>query len=346
MNFDFANPNLLWCLLIIPILAILRGASGKSGSIIFSSVAVAKEASKKSRTSAGFWRFLLTLLALTLLIIAFARPRLGIGYTQQEESGIDIVLTIDVSGSMRALDFTNNRNKPITRLDAVKDVVESFIEKRPNDRLGMVTFAANSFLLSPMTLNHNWLKQNLERVEIGVIDASATAIGSAIGMSVNRLRGLKNAKSRVIILLTDGDNNAGKISPIAAAEAAASYNTKIYTIAAGKSGVVPVAEVDRNQNVIKDRMGNPVYQGGRMRSDIDESTLKEISKITGGKFYRATNLKELENIYSDINKLEKTKVKLHNFTEYEELFEYFALAALAILGLKLILVNTKFRTLP
>ncbi len=345
MNFEFANPEFLWTLLLLPILALLRGATGKSGSLIFSSIAVAKDAAKRNRTSAGFWKFSLTLLALTLLIVALSRPRLGMGYSEKEESGIDIVLTIDVSGSMAGLDFSAGRSRPLTRLDAVKEVVNAFIDKRPNDRIGMVTFAANSFLVSPMTLHHDWLKQNLERIEIGVIDANRTAIGSAIGMSVNRLRDLKKAKSRVIILLTDGENNAGKISPIAAAEAAATFNTKIYTIAAGRSGIVAAAALDDNQNVIRNRAGNPVY-GGDMRSEIDEETLKKIAEITGGKFYRATNLKELQNIYADIDKLEKTTVKLRNFTSYRELFQYFAFAALAMLALKFVLANTKFRTLP
>ena len=345
MNFEFANPEFLWLLLGLPILAILRGAGGKSGSLIFSSVAVAKDAAKRNRASAGFWRFSLTLLALALLIVAFARPRIGMGYSEREESGIDIVLTIDVSGSMAGLDFSESRNRPMTRLDAVKEVVDAFIGKRPNDRIGLITFAANSFLVSPMTLNHDWLKKNLERIEIGVIDANRTAIGSAIGMSVNRLRDLKNAKSRAIILLTDGENNAGKISPIAAAEAAATYDTKIYTIAAGRSGIVPAAALDENSRVVRDRAGNPVY-GGDMRSEIDEDTLRKISEITGGKFYRATNLKELAQIYSELDKLEKTSVKLRNFTSYRELFQWFAGAAAAVLALKLILVNTKFRILP
>ena len=344
MNFEFANPEFLWGLLILPVLALLRGASGKSGSLIFSSVAVAKIASKRNKSSAGFWKFFLTLLALALLITALARPRIGMGYSEKEESGIDIVLTIDVSGSMAGLDFST-RARTMTRLDAVKEVVDAFIEKRPNDRLGMVTFAANSFLVSPMTLNHDWLKQNLERIEIGVIDPNRTAIGSAIGMSVNRLRDLKNAKSRVIILLTDGENNAGKISPIAAAEAASTFDTKIYTIAAGKTGVVPTAALNDQQQVVRDRAGNPVYAGDA-HSRVDEETLKKIAEITGGKFYRATNIKELQNIYTDIDKLEKTKVKLRNFTSYKELFQYFAGLALAVLALKLILANTKFRTLP
>jgi len=345
MNFDFANPEFLWGLLLLPLLLILRGASGKSGSLIFSSVAIAKDASRKSKASVGWIRFLLTMLILALLIIAFARPRIGIGYSEREESGIDIVLAIDVSGSMAALDFTSSAKRPITRLDAVKEVVTDFIKKRPNDRIGMVAFAVNPFLVSPMTLNHDWLMQNLDRIDIGVIDPNRTAIGSAIGMSVNRLRDLKNAKSRVIILLTDGENNSGKISPTAAAEAAASYNAKVYTIAAGRTGIVPAARMDRNSRVIRDNNGNPMY-GGDMQSQVDEESLKKISEITGAKFYRATNLKQLENIYNDIDALEKTKVKLRNFTSYRELFQCFAGTALLLIALKLILINTRLRTLP
>ena len=335
MNFDFANPNLLWLLLLLPVLALLRSASGKSGSIIFSSVAIAKEAAGKNRAKPGFWRFLLTLIALALLITALARPRLGKGYSEREESGIDIVLTIDVSGSMSALDFSPNAANPITRMDAVKAVIKEFVDRRPNDRIGMITFASNPFIVSPMTLNHDWLRKNFERVDIGVIDADSTAIGTALVMSVNRLKELKNAKSRVVILLT----------PIAAAEAAASFNTKVYTIAVGRSGIVPAARLDENQRVVRDNYNRPVYAGD-MRSSVDEGTLRKISEITGGKFYRAENMAELRNIYSDIDALEKTTVKLKNFTSYEELFPWFAIAALAVLALKLLLVNTRLRTLP
>lgn len=246
---------------------------------------------------------------------------------------------------MAALDFSPNAAAPITRMDAVKAVIREFVEKRPNDRIGMITFASNPFIVSPMTLNHDWLRKNFERVDIGVIDADSTAIGTALAMSVNRLKELKNAKSRVVILLTDGENNAGQITPVAAAEAAASFNAKVYTIAVGRSGIVPAARLDENQRVIRDAYGRPVYAGD-MRSSVDESTLRKISEITGGKFYRAENMAELRNIYSDIDALEKTTVKLRNFTSYDELFPWFAAAALGVLALKLLLANTRFRTLP
>ncbi len=341
---EFANPSFLWGLALIPLLAILRGASGKSGSLIFSSVAIAKDAAK-NKSRAGNILFFIRLLAIALLIVALARPRIGTGYSEREASGIDIVLAVDVSGSMSALDFTVDRADLMTRLDAVKRVMKDFILNRPNDRIGMVAFGVNSFLVSPITLDHDWLLKNLERLDIGVIDGSRTAIGQAIGMSANRLRALKNAKSRVIILLTDGENNAGKISPLAAAEAAASFDAKIYTIAAGRQGVVPMARVDENQKIMRDSRGKPLYAGDVV-SRMDDATLKKIAEITGGKFYSADNLRELKAIYSEIDSLEKTEVKLRNFTSYEELFQWFAMGGLALLAVELLLRNTRLRRLP
>lgn len=345
MNLDFANPEFLWALLLLPILALLRGASGRTASIKFSSVAVAALAARKSKTNAGAIRFTLTMLALACLIFALARPRQGIGYEEREESGIDIMLTVDLSGSMAGLDFTTDASRPITRLDAVKTVIEEFIKQRPNDRIGMAAFATNAFLVSPMTLNHDWLMQNHKRLEIGAIDPNSTAIGSAIGMGVNKLRALKNAKSKIIILLTDGENNAGKISPVAAAEAAATFDIKIYTIFVGGDGRIPMARLDDNNRIVRDRRGNPIYAGDASGAG-DDGTLRKIAEITGGKFYRARTLKQLDAVYREIDRLEKTPVKIRNFTTYVELFQYFAAAGLFFALLKLILANTRYRTLP
>ena len=345
MNFDFSNPELLWLLAALPILAFLKGKAGRDGSIVFSSVAIAKEVSRRRKSRAGAFLTFLRLLTIALLIVGLARPRLGRGYTEREESGIDIVLAVDVSGSMAALDLSKNRAQLLTRLDAVKKVIEEFIKKRPNDRIGMAVFGTNTFVVSPITLNHDWLLQNIDRVDIGIIDGSQTAIGSAIATSVNRLRGLKDAKSRVIILLTDGENNAGKISPIAAAEAAASFDTKIYTIAAGSSGRIPYAAADRNGKIVRNRFGNPEI-GGYGISQIDETELKKIAEITGGQFYRATDYKNLQSIYDKIDSLEKTEVKVRNFTEYKELFQYPLILALALILFERLLANTRLRRLP
>ncbi|MFI3291080.1 MAG: VWA domain-containing protein [Opitutales bacterium] len=345
MNFDFQNPALLFLLLILPILAILRSSTGRTASVIFSNIAIAKLASMNTRSSSRSILFFLRLLCLALLIVGLARPRLGSGYVQREESGIDIVLSIDVSGSMRALDFTKDNRYPITRLDAVKSVVTDFIKKRPNDRIGVVIFGVNAFLMSPITLDHDWLLQNLERVELGVIDGGATAIGSSIVRSAEMLNSLTDSKSKVLILLTDGDNNAGSVSPIAAAEAAGALDIKIHTISAGKDGIVPLAALDRNGRLSRDKYGRPIV-ADRGQSSADDKALKEISQITKGKFFRAENLKQLNDIYSEIDKLEKTKVQLEHFTSYEELYQYFLILALCFLGLEVLLANTIYRRIP
>ena len=345
MNIAFHNSELLWLLLLLPLLAFLHGKSGKAASLSFSSVAIAKSVAAKRKSMGRGILLFARLLAIALIVCSLARPRLGRGYSEREESGIDIVLAVDVSYSMAALDLSQDRQHLKTRLDAVKEVVEDFVKNRPNDRIGMVVFGANSFLVSPLTLNHDWLAQNIERVDLGVIDGNSTAIGSAIGMSVNRLRDLKDAKSRVVILLTDGENNAGKISPVAAAEAAAGFDTKIYTIAAGKAGIVPVAQIGRTGKVIRDNAGSPRISGN-MPSQIDEESLKKIADITGGKFYRASDFDELKNIYKQIDKLERSAVKLRAYTEYEELFAYPLALALALLLLERTLANTRYRTLP
>lgn len=346
MSWAFNNPEFLWLLLGLPLLIVLRGKSGRNASVQYSSIAIANSVRSKNRSIGKGIIFFLRLLAIALLIVGLARPRLGKSYSESEESGIDIVLAVDVSYSMAALDLSKDKQNLRTRLDAVKEVIESFIKQRPSDRIGMVVFAANPFVVSPLTLNHQWLLDNIsERVELGVIDGTQTAIGTAIATSVNRLKNLKNSKSRIIILLTDGDNNAGEISPILAAEAAASFDTKIYTIAAGREGLVSTAAIRQNGTVVRDSKGNPV-PSSTSRSSVDEKSLKKISEITGGQFYKANNYGELQNIYKSIDKLEKSTVKIRNLTEYEEVFAYSVFAALALLLLERLLANTRFKTLP
>ncbi|MGE9296140.1 MAG: VWA domain-containing protein [Puniceicoccales bacterium] len=310
---------------------------------MFSSTAIARDVAKQAKSRAGGWLFLLRLLALAALIFALARPQLGKGHSEVESSGIDIVLAVDVSGSMNALDFATQRDLA-TRLDIVKRVIGEFIERRPNDRIGLIAFAKQPFLVSPLTLNHDWLRKNLERLEIGLIDSTGTAIGPAIGMSANRLSDLP-AKSRVVVLLTDGEDTVGQLPPIAAAEAAEAFDVKIYTIAAGRSGRVPVPRVDSNGTPLRDNNGN-VVPSHYQQSYVDEETLQKVADITNGKFYRATNAQELAAIYDDIDQLEKTEVKLKHYAEYEELFFWPALLGLCFLALEQLLGNTRFKRLP
>ena len=341
MFFQFQNPEFFWLLILLPLLAWLKGRRGRSAGLIFSSTAIVRRVGAHRRRSPGRFLFFLRLLTLSALIIALARPQLGRGYSEIEASGIDIVLAVDLSPSMLALDFTEG-STVLTRLDVVKEVIAEFIKKRPNDRIGIVAFAENPYLVSPITLQHEWLETNLERLEVGLIGGS-TAIGSAMMMSANRLRDLPS-KSRVVILLTDGENNAGKVHPISAAEAAASYDIKVYTIAAGRGGSVPTYVLNRNSEIARDRSGRPIVK--RMRSTVDESTLKEIADITDAQFFQAHNKEELKAIYSAIDTLEKTEVKLRNFAEFEELFIWPALLGLVLLGFEQALAQTRYRRLP
>ena len=273
-----------------------------------------------------------------------ARPQIGRMNDSTNAEGIDIVVTLDLSGSMRALDLST-RNDVVTRLDAAKAVVRDFIEKRPYDRIALVAFAADAYVVSPLTLNHDWLKKNLKRLELGEIDGAGTAIGTALGASVNRLRD-HDSRSRIVILLTDGENNAGSITPIGAAEAAKTYGVKVYTIATGKKGRVPVPETSRDGKVIRDSEGRPVYRGRNDISNYDETELTEIATMTGGRFFRATEDGDLQRIYDEIDELEKTTIELRSYATFTELFIWPAILGLIFLALEQLLSSTRYRRLP
>ncbi|MCD6093565.1 MAG: VWA domain-containing protein [Candidatus Omnitrophica bacterium] len=277
--------------------------------------------------------YLLRIIALCLIAVALARPQEPLEESKIETEGIDIVLALDVSTSMLAEDFTL-RGKRVNRLDAVKDVVQKFIQGRENDRIGLVAFAARAYTVSPLTLDYNWLLQNLERVKIGMIE-DGTAIGLGLASSLNRLKDTK-AKSKVVILLTDGRNNAGDISPSLAAEAACSLGIKVYTIGAGTKGLAPYPA--------RDFFGNKVYQS--IKIDIDEDTLIDIAAKTGAKYFRATDTKSLREIYSEIDEMEKTPVEEKGYLEYKELFSRFLGIALALILLEVGLSNTILGRIP
>jgi Ca-activated chloride channel family protein len=271
--------------------------------------------------------------SLFLIVLALARPQSAIKETVVETEGVDIVLVADVSTSMLAEDFEINGVRK-NRLEVAKKVMGEFIERREHDRMGMVAFAARAYTVSPLTLDHDWLLQNLDRVEIGIIEDS-TAIGSGITSALNRLKNSK-AKSKVAIILTDGINNAGRISPLTAAEAATTLHVKIYTIGAGTKGFAPYP--------MKDVFGNTVYQ--QVQIPIDDDALKRVAEKTGGRYFRATDTEELRAIYGEIDSLEKTKIEEKGYTEYKELFLIFLIPGLIILLLEIALRNTMLRTLP
>jgi Ca-activated chloride channel family protein len=249
-------------------------------------------------------------------------------------NGIDIMLGLDVSGSMQALDFLIDDQR-VNRIEVVKSVVSKFIDERPNDRIGLIAFAAAPYLVSPLTLDHDWLQQNLERVSTALAGDDGTAIGSAIAASVNRLR-TTNAKSKVVILLTDGMNNTGKIAPLAAAEAAKALGVKIYTIGVGVRGMAPIPVRDQagNMHLIMDKV------------DVDEKTLQTIAQETGGTFYRATDTDSLKKIYEQINRLETTARTVQKFEHQEELYSWALIPGAALLCFSLLLQHTRFRRLP
>ena len=330
----FADPWALWLLATLPLLAWLRGRVGPTPAVVFPSADLVREAAREVAPShPGRLRGALRLGALGLLILALARPQQGLGTADVEASGIDIVLAIDVSGSMAALDF-QSEGKPGSRLDAVKKVVEDFVAGRPNDRLGLVAFAGRPYLVSPLTLDHDWLVRGLERLRIGLVE-DGTAIGSGIASSVNRLRD-RRAKSRVVILLTDGVNNSGKVSPLTAADAARALGVRVYTIGAGTRGEAPMPIVDRSgrQRIVM----TPV--------DVDEETLQKVAETTGAKFFRATDTDSLRRIYEEIDQLEKTTETMKHFEEYRELFPWVILGALSLLCLEALRAASTRRGLP
>jgi Ca-activated chloride channel homolog len=330
----FLQPEWLWLLTLLPVVMLLRGRRGPIAAVEFSDVGLAREVARSTRTRAGFWTWMFPLLAAALMIVGLARPQRGQSRTEITANGIDIVLGLDVSGSMQALDFLIDGQR-VNRIEVVKSVVSRFIEERPNDRIGLIAFEAAPYLVSPLTLDHDWLQQNLERVSTAVAGDDGTAIGSAIAAGVNRLR-TTAAKSKVMILLTDGMNNTGKISPIAAAEAAKAMGVKIYTIGVGVRGMAPIPVRDQagRTHLIMDKV------------DVDEKTLQTVAAETGGNFYRATDTDSLQKIYEQINRLETTAQTVQKFEHYDELFSWALIPSVGLLGFGLMLQHTRFRRLP
>jgi Ca-activated chloride channel family protein len=338
----FAQPWLLLLLAAIPLLAYWRGKMGPAAALTFSSTAALRSLGKSSAARAGKFLRALMLVSLALFAIAMARPQLGKSLTQVEASGIDIMVVLDVSGSMLTKDFTVG-GESATRIDAIREVTRKFIEGRPNDRIGIIAFAGRPYVVSPMTLDHDWLLKNLERVKIGLVE-DGTAIGSGMAAAANRLND-KRSKSRVIVLLTDGENNTGKIPPNTAAEAIKALKIHFYAIGAGINGVAPTPVFNpQNGKPLTDMFGNIVYQNQRVH--FNETGLKEVTKIADGQFYRATDTKSLEQIFGDIDKLEKTTVSVKKYQQYRDLFPACIMVGLGLLLSQLLLSQTIWKKLP
>ena len=330
MIMRFQDPLFLLLLLALPALVYryIQEEKRKKGSIRFSDIRRLKAIRPSSALKLRHSVFILRLLALTLLIVAMARPQSGRHSREVLTEGVDMILALDVSGSMAAMDF-----KPKTRLEAAKDVVREFIEGRENDQIGMVVFAGQSYTQCPLTLDYGILLGLLDHVHIGMIE-DGTAIGTAIANCVNRLRESK-AKSKVVILLTDGVNNKGEIDPITAAKIARTMKVKIYTIGVGTKGKAPFK--------VDDAFGTR-YRW--METEIDEESLQQIASLTDAKYYRAMDERKLKAIYEEIGKLEKTKIKTREYTQYNERCGYLLWPALGLLLLEIGMANTKFRRIP
>ena len=330
----FGHPSFLLLLLLLPLLAWLKGRRGEPPAFVYSSVQLVRGILNPSPARSGGFLAALTWLALALFIIALSQPRFTRSETKVTASGVDIVVALDMSGSMISEDFTV-RGQPVNRFNMARAVLQDFIDKRPNDRIGLVVFATQPFIATPLTLDHDFLKQNLDRLKIGDIDENRTAIGSALSTAVNRLREVKS-KSKIVILMTDGQNNSGKIDPLTAAEAAEALAVKVYTIGVGTRGMAPMPVFFGGQRV-----------GQRMEPvDIDEDTLQKIADRTGGKYYRADNAARFQAIYAEIDKLEKTEKEVKKFARHRELFAWAIAPGLGLLLLQVLLSQTVWRKLP
>ncbi len=331
----FANPLVLLLLVLVPpvVYLVKRFENKRESFLRFSNQDFIKGLPGSLKVALSRSLIYVKAMALVLFIAAAARPLATIEKTRIFVEGIDIVLAVDTSSSMLAMDF-EVKGQRVDRLEAVKKVVLDFIKKRPNDRIGMVAFSAQAYTVCPLTLDHDWLEKNVERVQIGMIE-DGTAIGSAISASLNRVKDT-DTKEKIIILLTDGRNNAGRISPLAGAEAARALGVSIYTIGAGTKGMAPYP--------VKDMFGNTVLRP--VEIEIDEALLKKIAVVTGGEYFRATDTRSLEKIYDKIDQLEKTKMEETGYNIYRELFGLFFIPGLMLLLAEIILARTILRRIP
>ncbi|HJC78233.1 MAG: VWA domain-containing protein [Bacteroidales bacterium] len=326
----FANPYLLWLLVLLaPMIAyyIYRTLQG-GAAIRISTIEGVRRAPRTLRYWLRHAPFVLRCAAFVLLVVALARPQDVDEQRRSSAEGIDIMLAVDVSGSMLARDF-----KP-DRITAAKEVAGRFIADRYGDRLGLVVFAGEAFTQSPLTTDQSTLQTMLSRIRSGIIE-DGTAIGNGLATAINRLRE-SDAKSKVIILLTDGVNNRGEIAPLMAADIAADMGIKVYTIGVGTRGKAPYPVVDM--------FGNMSFQP--MDVEIDEKTLEGIAERTGGRYFRATDNDKLQSIYDEINQLEKSKVEVTDYTVYHERFLALLLAALGVLLLEFVFSNIILKRIP
>ncbi|MCC8171383.1 MAG: VWA domain-containing protein [Parabacteroides sp.] len=325
----FANPTYLYLLLLlIPVIGwYIWKLRHSQASIRVSAAQAFDKAPTTYKVYLRHFPFILRVLAIAILIIVLARPQSTDSWQNSSTEGIDIMMAVDISSSMLAQDLKPNR------LEAAKDVAASFINGRPNDNIGLVLFARESFTQCPLTTDHTVLLNLFKDIRSGLLE-DGTAIGLGLANAVSRIKD-SEAKSKVIILLTDGSNNAGEIAPVTAAEIAKSFGIRVYTIGVGTNGEAPYPF--QTPFGIK-------YQN--IKVDIDEGTLKEIAATTGGQYFRATDNKSLKQIYAEIDQMEKTKISVHEYSKKQEEYKNWALLVFGLLLLELLLRNTVLRNIP
>lgn len=326
---SWANPEWLWLLVLLPPLIglqVWRKLKKRRPSMTFSDVSGLKDLPGNWRAYGTWVSPALQWIAFALIVMAMARPQYQNTTVERNAEGIDIVLVLDISTSMRAEDLKPNR------FEAARNVAVNFIDKRISDRIGLVVFARKSFTVVPPTLDYRLLKELLRDVEMGVIE-DGTAIGMGIATAVNRLKE-SEAESKVIILLTDGQNNSGEIDPVTAADLAVTYDIKVYTIGAGTRGTAPYP--------VQDPIFGKKYQN--VRVDIDEEMLTKIASMSGGNYFRATDTQRLREIYAEIDQLEKTEIEELIYTDYEDLYPRFLIPAFLLLVLAMVSERILFRT--
>jgi Ca-activated chloride channel homolog len=329
----FGSPWWLLALLALPLIAWVRRRTACEAAFLYSSLTLVKGITELKRSRASAVLGGLRWLALVLFIVALARPQLAEGTAPRKASGIDIVVAMDLSGSMLSEDF-ELQGRRVNRVQVAKETLKAFIDGRPNDRIGLVAFSSKAYIAAPPTLDHGFLHRQVDRLE--ALQEQGTAIGSALSAAVNRLREL-TSKSRIVVLLTDGQNNAGKVPPLTAAEAAQSLGVKVYTVGVGTRGSAPYP-------VGVDPFGRKMYR--QIAVDIDEDTLTKVADRTGGQYFRADSTSTLRGIYERIDKLEKTEVETKKHALYTELMGWFLAPGLVLLALELIVGNTVWRKLP
>ena len=330
---EFKDPWILFIAPVVLALVYLRYKHKKKPTLRFSSGILLKDTLGSFKVTLSQNLFVLRLITVLFFLIALAGPRRALEETKHKTEGIDIILAVDVSGSMGAEDF-KLQNRRVNRLEIVKNVVKEFVEGRKDDKIGIIAFSRFAYTICPLTLDHEWLLTNLERLRLGLIE-DGTAIGSAIASSVARLKDSK-AKSKIVILLTDGVNNAGKIDPIEAAKIAETNKIRIYTIGVGTKGPVPFPA--------KDFWGRTAYQN--VEINLDDHTLKEIAKITSGEYFWAMDTESLRDIYKAIDRLEKTEIEQSGYRDYQQLFWVFVALGLVILCLEILLSRTLLLRIP